>query len=65
MTNLEKATRATLLQFILDSLGATELNPIKQVKTVPGAFTDEWDLEVKMEDGVKKILSVTITESDE
>lgn len=59
MTNLEKATRAMLLQFFIDSIGATELNPIKQAKDLGSA------LEVELEDGTKQIVSVIVTDSDE
>lgn len=59
MTNLEKATRALLMQFLLDSIGATELNPIKQVRDLGAA------LEVEMEDGTKQIVTIIITDSNE
>lgn len=59
MTNLEKATRAMLMQFLLDSIGATELNPIKQIRDLGAA------LQVEMEDGTKQIVTITVTDSDE
>jgi len=59
MTNLEKATRATILQFALDNIGATELNPVKQARDLGEA------LEVEMDDGVKKIVTINVTDSDE
>lgn len=59
MTNLEKATRSMLLQFMIDNIGATELNPLKQIKDLGEA------LEVELEDGSKKIVSIIVTDSDE
>lgn len=59
MTNLEKATRATLMQFLLNSIGATELNPVQQVRNY-GAF-----LMVQLEDGTRKDVTITVTNAEE
>jgi len=59
MTNLEKATKSLLIQFFMDSIGSTELNPAQQVKDLGEA------LEVEFEDGTKKIVSIIVTDSDE
>ena len=48
-----------LLQFMIDNIGATELNPLKQIKDLGEA------LEVELEDGSKKIVSIIVTDSDE
>lgn len=59
MTNLERSNRNLLLQFMLDNVGGTELNPIKLVKDMGDALLVEY------EDGTKQLASVIVTDTDE
>jgi len=59
MTNLERSNRNLLLQFMLDNVGGTELNPIKHVKDMGDA------LQIEYEDGTKQLASVIVTDTDE
>jgi hypothetical protein len=59
MTNQEKNNKMMLLQFMLDNVGGTELNPIVEV------IDHTSHLEIKYEDGTKQLASLTITDSDE
>lgn len=59
MTKQERDRRETLLQFMLDRLGGTELNPLKKVLNW-GEF-----ISVEYEDGTKKDVSLLITNAEE
>ena len=59
MTKLERDNRALLLQYMLDLVGGTELNPMKYVKDIGAS------LEVEYEDGTKQLVSIMVTDSDE
>jgi hypothetical protein len=59
MINFEKLIRNRLLQFMLDNVGGTELNPIVEV------IDHTSHLEIKYEDGTKQLASLTVTDPDE
>ena len=59
MTNLERDNRKRLLDYMLENVGGTELNPMKHVRDIGDA------LEIEYEDRTKQIASIIVTDSDE
>lgn len=59
MTVLERTARTTIAEVILREVGMTELNTVSWAK-------DHGDcIEIELENGSKKIVSIIVTDSDE